>query len=132
MSQIITDFCTSVRLSSTEHFHNLGLNMRGLTPSHSGTGLWKSVLKNPGIAKGISSGEQVKVSSKRGLIRAVAVVTPRLQETRWVDGKPVENVAGIPIHWGFRGRCPKGFISNTLTPGKSVTPTRKRLSLKRS
>jgi formate dehydrogenase-N alpha subunit len=43
----------------------------------------------------------VKVSSKRGFIRAVAVVTRRLR-TLNVNGQQVETV-GIPLHWGFEG-----------------------------
>ena len=39
------------------------------------------------------------VSSKRGFIRAVAVVTRRLKPLN-VNGQQVETV-GIPIHWGF-------------------------------
>ncbi len=50
-------------------------------------------------AKGIANGDYVKVSSKRGFIRAVAVVTRRLR-TLHVNGQQVETV-GIPIHWGF-------------------------------
>lgn len=65
-------------------------------------------------AKGIALGDKVKVSSKRGFIKAVAVVTPRLQALM-VDGKPIETV-GLPIHWGFEGATQKGFITNTLTP----------------
>jgi formate dehydrogenase-N alpha subunit len=47
----------------------------------------------------------VKVSSKRGFIRAVAVVTRRLQ-TLNVNGQQVETV-GIPLHWGFEGVAAK-------------------------
>ncbi|ECM5568504.1 hypothetical protein PV16_00590 [Salmonella enterica subsp. enterica serovar Typhimurium] len=65
-------------------------------------------------AKGIANGDYVKVSSKRGFIRAVAVVTRRLR-TLHVNGQQVETV-GIPIHWGFEGVARKGYIANTLTP----------------
>lgn len=54
------------------------------------------------------------VSSMRGFIRAVAVVTRRLQ-TLNVNGQQVETV-GIPLHWGFEGVARKGYIANTLTP----------------
>lgn len=56
----------------------------------------------------------MKVSSKRGFIRAVAVVTRRLR-TLNVNGQQVETV-GIPLHWGFEGVARKGYIANTLTP----------------
>lgn len=63
---------------------------------------------------GIKQGDTVKVSSKRGYIKAVAVVTKRLR-TLAVDGKQVDTI-GIPIHWGFMGVAKKGFLANSLTP----------------
>ena len=65
-------------------------------------------------AKGIANGDWVRVSSKRGFIKAVAVVTPRLQ-TLHAGGQEVETV-GIPLHWGFEGAARKGYLANTLTP----------------
>ena len=65
-------------------------------------------------AKGIRNGDSVKVSSKRGFIRARAVVTPRLQTLK-VAGREVETI-GIPLHWGFEGAARKGYLANTLTP----------------
>ena len=64
--------------------------------------------------KGIVQGDTVKVSSKRGYIKAKAVVTKRIR-TLDVDGRKVDTI-GIPIHWGFEGVAVKGFIANTLTP----------------
>lgn len=43
----------------------------------------------------------VKVSSKRGFIKAAAVVTKRMKPMT-IEGKTVHHV-GIPIHWGFKG-----------------------------
>ena len=63
---------------------------------------------------GIKSGDQVKVESNRGYIKAVAVVTKRLRALQ-VDGKTLHHV-GIPIHWGFKGLAKPGFLANTLTP----------------
>ncbi|VEA38059.1 anaerobic formate dehydrogenase major subunit [Salmonella enterica subsp. enterica] len=51
--------------------------------------------------KVLLTADYVKVSSKRGFIRAVAVVTRRLR-TLHVNDQQVETV-GIPIHWGFEG-----------------------------
>ncbi|TLZ23857.1 MAG: formate dehydrogenase, partial [Gammaproteobacteria bacterium] len=87
-----------------------------------------------GLAKelGIASGDRVKVSSNRGFIKAVAVVTKRLR-TLPADGKPVHTV-GIPIHWGFTGLAKPGFLANTLTPvvgdGNSQTPEFKSFLVK--
>jgi formate dehydrogenase major subunit len=64
--------------------------------------------------KGIAHGDQVRVWSKRGEIRAVAVVTKRLKRLD-VEGKTVHHV-GIPIHWGFKGETRPGYLANTLTP----------------
>ena len=54
------------------------------------------------------------VSSNRGEITAVAVVTKRIKPLE-VDGKVVHHV-GIPIHWGFTGVARKGHLANNLTP----------------
>lgn len=64
--------------------------------------------------KGIKHGDQVVVRSNRGQIKAVAVVTKRIQALK-VDGKTVHTV-GIPIHWGFKGIAKNGYLTNTLTP----------------
>jgi formate dehydrogenase major subunit len=73
---------------------------------------------------GIGHGERVKVSSNRGYIKAVAVVTKRIKALT-VEGKTVHQV-GIPLHWGFVGLAKPGFLANTLTPpvgdGNSYTP----------
>jgi len=64
--------------------------------------------------KGIQAGDRVKVSSNRGHIKAVAVVTKRIKPLQ-VNGKTVHHV-GVPIHWGFKGVAKNGYIANTLTP----------------
>ncbi|MGP1613666.1 MAG: molybdopterin dinucleotide binding domain-containing protein, partial [Pollutimonas bauzanensis] len=73
---------------------------------------------------GIANGSMVKVSSNRGYIKAVALVTKRLKALA-IEGKPVHQV-GIPIHWGFVGVAKPGFLTNTLTPsvgdGNTQTP----------
>jgi formate dehydrogenase major subunit len=64
--------------------------------------------------KGIGKGDWVRVWSKRGEVKAKAVVTKRLQPLT-CDGKTV-HVVGIPLHWGFTGAARKGFGPNSLTP----------------
>ncbi len=64
--------------------------------------------------KGIKPGDMVKVWSKRGFIKAVAVVTKRLRPLQ-VNGRTIHHV-GIPIHWGFKGIAKNGYLANTLTP----------------
>ena len=73
---------------------------------------------------GIKAGDRVRVSSNRGFIEAVAVVTKRIRPLQ-VDGKTVHHV-GIPLHWGYVGVAKNGYITNTLTPfvgdGNTNTP----------
>jgi formate dehydrogenase major subunit len=81
---------------------------------------------------GIASGDRVKVTSNRGHIEAVAVVTKRLRALQ-VEGKTLHHV-GIPIHWGFKGLAKPGYIANTLTPfvgdANSQTPEFKSFLVK--
>jgi formate dehydrogenase major subunit len=81
---------------------------------------------------GIGNGSQVKVSSNRGFIKAVAMVTKRIRPLQ-IEGKTVHTV-GVPIHWGFMGVAKPGFIANTLTPsvgdGNSQTPEFKAFLVK--
>ena len=76
--------------------------------------------------KGIQKGDMVKVTSRRGYIKAVAVVTKRLKDLE-IDGRTVHHI-GIPIHWNMKslnGKGNRGFSANTLTPswGESLTQT---------
>lgn len=62
--------------------------------------------------KGIKIGDKVKVSSNRGYIEAVAVVTKRIVPLM-IEGKVVHQV-GVPLHWGFESVARKGFLTNFL------------------
>ena len=64
--------------------------------------------------KGIKMSGWVRVWSKRGSVKAKAVVTKRIRPLI-CDGKPV-HIVGIPLHWGFTGAAKKGFGPNSLTP----------------
>jgi len=81
---------------------------------------------------GIGNGSRVKVSSNRGHITAVAMVTKRIKPLT-IDGKVVHTI-GVPIHWGFTGVAKSGFLANTLTPvvgdGNSQTPEFKSFLVK--
>ena len=58
---------------------------------------------------------KIKVSSPRGEITAVALVTKRLKPLS-IDGKNVWQI-GLPIHWGFAGNPGHtGPLANFLTP----------------
>lgn len=101
---------TTYRL--TEHFHfwtkNSLLNVIAQPEQ------FVEISEQLAAEKGIKHGDKVKVTSVRGYIKAVAVVTKRIRPLN-VDGKPVHTV-GIPIHWGFVGVGKKGFFANNLTP----------------
>ncbi|CAG9167193.1 Formate dehydrogenase-O major subunit [Cupriavidus pampae] len=81
---------------------------------------------------GVKAGDRVKVSSMRGYIKAVALVTKRIKPFV-IDGKPV-HLVGVPLHWGFTGLTKPGFITNTLTPfvgdGNTQTPEFKSFMVK--
>ena len=64
--------------------------------------------------RGIKNGEPVVVSSRRGLIKAKALVTKRIHALQ-IEGQEVHTV-GLPIHWGFEGLTRPGYLTNTLTP----------------
>ncbi len=64
--------------------------------------------------KGIVNGGWVRVFSKRGSVKAKAVVTKRIPALK-IDGKTVHTV-GIPIHFGFIGETKKSAGVNSLTP----------------
>ena len=101
---------TSYRL--TEHFHYWTKNVTTsaiLQPQQ-----FVEIGEELAKAKGIANGDMVKVSSKRGAIRAVALVTRRIPQLD-VDGRKVDTV-GLPNHWGFVGQTQKGYLVNTLTP----------------
>ena len=101
---------TTYRL--TEHFHTW--TKHALLNAIAQPEQFVEISETLAAAKGINNGDRVTVSSKRGIIRAVAVVTRRLKPLN-VNGQQVETV-GIPIHWGFEGVARKGYIANTLTP----------------
>jgi formate dehydrogenase major subunit len=72
-------------------------------------------------AKGISNGDMVRVSSKRGKVEVHAIVTKRLGPMT-VAGQKVYQI-GIPIHWGYVGipadndpAHGRYWVANALTP----------------
>jgi formate dehydrogenase major subunit len=101
---------TSYRL--TEHFHFWTKHVQvnaSLQPE-----FFVEISEQLAEEKKIKSGGWVRVWSKRGSVKAKAVVTKRIVPLI-CDGKPV-HVVGIPLHWGFTGAARKGFGPNSLTP----------------
>jgi formate dehydrogenase major subunit len=101
---------TSYRL--TEHFHFWTKHVQvnaSLQPE-----FFVEISEQLAEEKKIKSGGWVRVWSKRGSVKAKAVVTKRIVPLI-CDGKPV-HIVGIPLHWGFMGAARKGFGPNSLTP----------------
>jgi formate dehydrogenase major subunit len=101
---------TSYRL--TEHFHFWTKHVQvnaSLQPE-----FFVEISEQLAEEKKIKSGGWVRVWSKRGSVKAKAVVTKRIVPLI-CDGKPV-HIVGIPLHWGFTGAARKGFGPNSLTP----------------
>lgn len=119
---------TTYRL--TEHFHYWTKHVRInaiLQPQQ-----FVEIGEDLARSLGVVAGDRVKVSSKRGYIVAVAVVTKRIRPLV-IEGKKVQTV-GIPLHWGFTGLAKPGYLANTLTPsvadGNALTPEFKAFLVK--
>lgn len=69
---------------------------------------------SPGLAAkiGVSNGEEMLVSTKRGEIKVIACVTPRMKPLV-VNGQEIE-IVGMPWHWGYSGMS-NGAVANDLT-----------------
>ncbi|RFF63680.1 formate dehydrogenase-N subunit alpha [Stutzerimonas stutzeri] len=101
---------TTYRLTEHFHFWTKHCRLNAITQPEQFVEIGEVLAKELGIA----AGERVKVSSNRGYIKAVAVVTKRIKPLT-VDGKTVHQI-GIPLHWGFAGVARNGYLTNTLTP----------------
>lgn len=119
---------TTYRL--TEHFHYWTKNnlINAVTQPEQFVEIGVALAEELGIA----NGSRVRVSSMRGHIEAVAVVTKRIKALQ-IEGKTVHTV-GVPIHWGFIGAAKPGYLANTLTPavgdGNTNTPEFKAFLVK--
>ena len=102
--------CTTYRLTEHFHFWTKHVRLSAIVQPEQFVEIGEELAKE----KGIKAGDHVRVTSNRGFIVAVAVVTKRLRSLD-VDGKRVHTV-GVPIHWGFTGVAKNGYIANTLTP----------------
>ena len=102
---------TSYRLTEHEHYVTQHVeNLVQLQPE-----AFVEVPAELAQEKGISNGDHVRVSSKRGKLEVRAVVTKRLGPLT-IDGKKVYQI-GIPIHWGFVGiNTGQHWLANALTP----------------
>jgi formate dehydrogenase major subunit len=101
---------TSYRLTEHFHFWTKHVQVNAMLQPEFFVEIGEDLAKE----KGIKSGSWVRVWSKRGSVKAKAVVTKRIFPIK-CDGKPV-HIVGIPLHWGFTGAARKGFGPNSLTP----------------
>jgi formate dehydrogenase major subunit len=101
---------TSYRLTEHFHFWTKHVQVNAMLQPEFFVEISEQLAKE----KGIQKGSWVRVWSKRGSVRAKAVVTKRIKPML-IDGKTV-HVVGIPLHWGFTGAARKGFGPNSLTP----------------
>jgi len=119
---------TTYRLTEHFHFWTKHAHLNAIIQPEQFVEIGEALAKELGIAHG----DRVKVSSKRGYVKAVAVVTKRIKALT-IEGKTVHHV-GIPIHWGFKGLTKPGFLANNLTPtvgdGNSQTPAVKTFLVK--
>jgi anaerobic selenocysteine-containing dehydrogenase len=112
----VNDFpvvCTTYRL--TEHYHYWTKFHGNGRLNEVQPGFFVEIPEGLAKEKGISNGGQVKVTSARGSITGVAMVTKRLHQMK-VDGKPIWHI-GLPLHWGFMAaQGHTGPLANKLTP----------------
>src|SRR6266436_424765 len=116
----VTDFpyiATSYRLTEHEHYVTQHVpHLVQLQPEP-----FVEIPYELAQTKGIKSGDKVRVSSKRGKVEVLALVTKRLGSMT-VAGQKVFQI-GIPIHWGYVGISSDGdpnrgryWLANALTP----------------
>ncbi len=110
---------TSYRLTEHEHYVTQHVPLLvGLQPQ-----AFVEVPVELAKDKGIQNGDRVRVSSERGKLEVVALVTKRLGPIKLAGSdKPVYHI-GIPIHWGFVGITAETdpsrsryWLANALTP----------------
>jgi formate dehydrogenase major subunit len=103
--------CTTYRL--TEHWQAGAMSRTLPWLAETQPDLFVEISKELAAEKGIKNGDRVIVSSARGRIRAVAMVTGRFKPFR-IDGKLVHHI-GMPWHYGWIGIA-TGDSANDLTP----------------
>jgi formate dehydrogenase major subunit len=104
--------CTTYRL--TEHYHYWTKHTQPLNQLQ--PGFFVEIPEELAQSKGIANGSQVRVTSARGSIEGVAMVTRRMPKLK-IDGKETFGI-GFPLHWGFAagGTGHTGPLANFLTP----------------
>ena len=94
---------TSYRLTEHFHFWTKHVQLNAVMQPEFFVEISEQLAKE----KGITPGGWVRVWSKRGSVKAKAVVTKRIKPLT-CDGKTV-HIVGIPLHWGFTGAAQEGL-----------------------
>lgn len=119
---------TTYRLTEHFHFWTKHVRLNAIIQPEQFVEIGEALAKQIGV----SSGQTVKVSSKRGHIISKVVVTKRIKSLK-IDGKETHTV-GLPLHFGFKGLTKPGYLTNTLSPvvgdGNSQTPEFKSFLVK--
>lgn len=104
---------TTYRL--TEHFHYWTRHQLNGVLNELQPGFFVEIPEGLAREKGIANGSQVRVTTARGSIEGVAMVTKRIGPVT-IDGKPMWYI-GFPLHWGFTGpEAHRGPLANAMTP----------------
>jgi len=103
--------CTTYRLTEMYHYWTKHIDrLNQLQP-----GFFIEIPEDLAKEKGIANGGRAKVTSARGSIEGVAMVTKRLRPMQ-IDGKPLWQI-GFPLHWGYEAQGDHtGPLANFLTP----------------
>ena len=103
--------CTTYRL--TEHYHYWTKHTQVLNQLQ--PAFFVEIPEALAREKGIANGSKVRVTSARGKVEGVAMVTKRLRPMK-VDGKDLWQI-GFPLHWGYEAAGGHtGPLANFLTP----------------
>ena len=103
--------CTTYRI--VEHWQAGAMSRNLAWLAEAQPELFVEISKELAQEKGIRGGDKVVVTSVRGQIEVVAVVTARFKPLT-VDGKKVHQI-GMPWHFGWQGLA-TGPVANDLTP----------------
>ena len=116
---------TSYRLTEHFHFWTKHVQINAVLQPEFFVEISEQLAKE----KGIEKGGWVRVWSKRGSVKAKAVVTKRIKPML-IDGKTV-HVVGIPLHWGFTGAAQEGLRPELADAVRRATPTSRRRNTRR-
>jgi formate dehydrogenase major subunit len=103
--------CMTYRLTEMYHYWTKHIDrLNQLQP-----GLFIEIPEELAKEKGISNGGRARVTSARGSIEGVAMVTKRLRPMT-INGKQTWQI-GFPLHWGYEATADHtGPLANFLTP----------------